>query len=265
MPQVFFSKNGAGSISQLLRMNWDGTGVTAITATDANRLAISAQSGLGKIVYESLETGDSEVFIANLNGTGAINLSNNSADDFDPVISADGSTIAFLSGRSGTTRLYAMDSDGSNVREISALAGLDGLGIGLSSNGNQVVFCAAPSGWPQIYVANTSGSVTVTNLSNDLNSFDLTPCISPDGTTVAYSKDGSLYQMPIGGGTKSLIYTAAGDIEFPSYSSDGTKIVFLSLVNFAWDIFRVDSNGSNAVNLTLTPTDESRVSGYVGQ
>lgn len=265
MPQVFFARDGAGAISQLLRMNWDGTGVTTITATDANRLSVSSQSGLTKIFYESLETGNSDVFSANLDGSGAVNLTNNSAEDFDCVVSEDGSTVAFLSNRSGTTRLYVMSSNGTGVTEISALAGMDGLGLALNSDGSRVVFCAAPSGWPQIYTANTSGTITVTNLSNDLNSFDLTPVISPDGTTVVYSKDGDLYRIPIGGGTKTFIYSAAGDIEFPSYSSDGTKIIFLSLVNLAWDVFRVDLNGSNAINLTTTPTDEGKVSGYVGQ
>lgn len=247
-----------------MRMNLDGSGITTITATDANRLNVSTVSGLGKIVYESNETGNSEIFIANLDGTGAVNISNNAADDFEPVVSSDGSTVAFLSNRTGVTRLYVMSSTGTGLTEITNMAGMEGLGRALNANGSKVVFTAAPSAVPQIYIANSNGT-GLTNLSSDLNFFDLTPCFNVAGDKVLFSRDGDLYTMNLNGTSKSFVYSAAGDIESPSYTSDGSKIVFMTLVNFGWDLIVINANGSSPVNITNTATDEFKTSGYIGQ
>jgi len=245
-------------------MNLDSTGTTLLTGSDASRLNASSYTGLPKMVFETNETGNSEIFISDLDGSGAVNLTSNGGEDFDPVVSRDGSKIAFLSNRSGATRLYVMNSDGSGLTEISALAGMDGLGIALNADGSEIAFSAAPSGWPQIYVGSTNGT-GVTNISNDLNSFDITPCFSNDGSKVLYSKDGELYTMSTTGTNKTFVFGSTSDIEFPSYTSDGTKIVFMREVNFAWDLFVVNTNGSSLVNLTQTPVDEFKVAGYIGQ
>lgn len=243
-------------------MNLDGSGQTAITGTDARRTSASTASGLTFLVYQSNETGNQEVFRSNFDGTGAVNLTSNSAADFDPVVSSDGSRVAFLSNRGGSLGLYVMNSNGTGVTLVSSLVGIEG--VSLNADGSRVVFSAAPNGVPQIFVANTTGGAA-TNLSQDENFFDQTPVFSPDGQTIAFVRDFDLWTMSASGAGKTFRFSLGDEILFPSFTSDGSRIVFMGSVNLAYDIFSVSASGTGQLNLTNTPTDEFKSSGYVGQ
>lgn len=69
---------------------------------------------------------DSEVFIANSDGSGAVNLTNNPAFDGWPAWSPDGREIAFASNRAGNPKVYkvyVMAADGSDVRLVADTEG----------------------------------------------------------------------------------------------------------------------------------------------
>ncbi len=66
---------------------------------------------------------DSEIFIADLDGSNEINLSTNAAFDGWPLWSPDGSQIVFASNRAGPAlagQLFTVAADGSNVRQITS-------------------------------------------------------------------------------------------------------------------------------------------------
>ena len=65
---------------------------------------------------------NSEVFMADLDGSNEINLTANAAFDGWPLWSPDGTTIVFASNRSGpalTGQVWLMDADGSRPRQLS--------------------------------------------------------------------------------------------------------------------------------------------------
>jgi TolB protein len=67
---------------------------------------------------------NSEVFIANADGTDARNLTNNPAFDGWPAWSPDGKLIAFASNRSGAGfQVFVMKPDGSDVRLVANTVG----------------------------------------------------------------------------------------------------------------------------------------------
>jgi TolB protein len=66
---------------------------------------------------------DSEVFIANSDGSHPVNLTNNPAFDGWPSWSPDGKSIAFASNRNRNYEIYIMDSDGKNVRKVANTEG----------------------------------------------------------------------------------------------------------------------------------------------
>ena len=76
-----------------------------------------------KMVGES----NSEVFVANGDGSGEKNLTNNPAFDGWPAWSPDGRRIAFASNRSGEDKkiydIYVMNADGTDVRMVAATGG----------------------------------------------------------------------------------------------------------------------------------------------
>jgi TolB protein len=62
---------------------------------------------------------NSEVFVANADGTEARNLTNDPAFDGWPAWSPDGTKIAFASNRRGSYEVYIMNPDGSEVRKVA--------------------------------------------------------------------------------------------------------------------------------------------------
>jgi TolB protein len=66
---------------------------------------------------------NSEVFVANADGTGAHNLTNHPAFDGWPAWSPDGTQIAFASNRNSSYQIFIMNADGSNVRLLANTEG----------------------------------------------------------------------------------------------------------------------------------------------
>jgi hypothetical protein len=62
-----------------------------------------------------------EIYVANADGSGRVNLTNNPASDTDPAWSPDGSRIAFATSRSGQT-IFTMKADGSGQTGVPGLA-----------------------------------------------------------------------------------------------------------------------------------------------
>jgi TolB protein len=62
---------------------------------------------------------NSEVFVANADGTDTRNLTNDPAFDGWPAWSPDGTKIAFASNRRGSYEIYIMNPDGSELRKVA--------------------------------------------------------------------------------------------------------------------------------------------------
>jgi TolB protein len=66
---------------------------------------------------------NSEVFVANADGSGARNLTNHPAFDGWPAWSPDGTRIAFASNRNSSYQIFMMNADGSDVRLLANTEG----------------------------------------------------------------------------------------------------------------------------------------------
>ncbi len=66
---------------------------------------------------------NSEVFVANADGTGAHNITNHPAFDGWPAWSPDGKRIAFASNRNSSYQIFTMNPDGSEVRLLANTEG----------------------------------------------------------------------------------------------------------------------------------------------
>ena|SRR5215212_6326417 len=80
----------------------------------------------------------------------------------------------------------------------------------------------------------------------DLPAVDKDPAFSPDGTQIAFERDGDIYKLTVGAGETAVTTGGAIDTD-PNWSPDGTKIAFASNEGYAlatdYDIYSVTGGG----------------------
>ena len=74
--------------------------------------------------------------------------------------------------------------------------------------------------------------------------------VSPDGKTIAFDLLGDIYTMPISGGTATCIRSGIAWEVQPRFSPDGQKILFTSDAGGGDNIWVMNSNGSEANQIT---------------
>ena len=153
----------------------------------------------------------------NADGSEQTNLTNNSANDFNPSWPHDRKKIAFRSERSGNVEIYVMNADGSEQKRL----------------------------------ANNRASDWLSNWSPDRKKFAFHR--SPDRKKFAsYSRNGNteIYvENADGREDKRLTNNPAGDWA-PTWSPNGKKIVFLSNRDGNNEIYVMNADGSEQKRLT---------------
>ncbi len=169
----------------------DLKGGRTVLKTPSSYVSSPAISPDGKrIVFSTRgrEAVDSDIFVANLDGSGMRNLTNHPGIDTSPAWSPTGQQIAFISDRSGGPQIWVMEADGTNVRRLIVEGGhCDS--PDWSPDGRLIVYSwQAPTQWKHdIYVIEvatgkiyqlTSGSASHEN-----------PHWSPDGRHIVFQSN----------------------------------------------------------------------------
>src|SRR4030095_4815512 len=117
-----------------------------------------------------------------------------------------------------------------------------------ATNCGKIVFVSARDGNNEIYTCNTDGS-NVTRLTNDAG-WDGDPAWSPDGTRIAFTRNGDLFIMNADG-SNAVQKTFTNDVWKPVWSPDGNRIAFTG----TYTIMVMDLNNGAVSELTYTAGD----------
>jgi Tol biopolymer transport system component len=133
-------------------------------------------------------SGPFRLFLAKADGSGRVQLTAQAAGvaDRSPVVSPDGTRIAFVSDRDGGfPELYLMDLNGSGVSRLTDNAFVDG-NPSWTPDGARLVFERCCANGTSDLVSIDVATRVETSLTATTTHQEFDPVVSPDGTRVAY-------------------------------------------------------------------------------
>ena len=227
------------------------------------------KEGGGHIVFESREGDTADIYIMNADGTELTSLVSDPAWDGTPALSPDGTRLAFASDRNGNPEIYVMNIDGSNLVQLTDNDATD-IMPAWSPDGTRIAFVSDRIykkpleggsleiiAGMELYAMNADGS-EVERLSENQSDISLYPSWSPDGSRIVYmnlgSAAGNLYVVDLAAvDEEPFDVTSATDLIAwnPEWSPDGKYIAFMGDHETEKDVFRIDVDGENLVNLTI--------------
>ncbi len=261
--KIYFVSARGGS-KQIWAMDYDGenqhqvarAGILSLSpriSPDNSRLAFASLSNSGwAIRMYSFDLGR---FVAFPPGTqGGSNLS--------PAWSADGNHIAFSSSRSGDPEIWTCDTNGGNLKRLTAFRGPDVSPVWNPRTGAQIAWVSGRTGLPQIYIMDTDGG-NVQRMTD--GGYAISPSWSPNGQFLAFSwnrKYGpgapggqDIYVMDIASLRWLQLTHDSGSNDFPSWSPDSRHLVFERSINGHTSIWTMLADGTEQQQLTRTGKD----------
>ena len=167
--------------------------------------------------------------------------------------------------QAAATMLHYYRSNNATITSSDTEVGTDEIGTLAASDSSAVLIAltAPTGGGPRVYFYgacvdsvdgesntdnNCSSAVRITVSGQDTDT-------SSDGTSLFDAFDAISSESPSIGSIETRLLTSSG--RGPRWSPDGQRIVFYSGRNGWWDIYSIDSDGTNEIRLTTHETGES--------
>jgi Tol biopolymer transport system component len=261
-------------------------GCAGIASAPASTAATASETGLILVSDSTDENAPANICVMKPDGTLVRYLTHDNNWNRNAGWSYDGTKVVW-NVRNSTGGIWIMDANGDHKKELTALpsgAPSHAFGPAFSPDGEHVVYCDYANGNPgsdpligiEVFVMNVNGSdkrkLTTTTVSGTTNTgtvirWSIRPAYSPDGKKIVYastqSGNSEIWVMNSDGrDQKQLTFNTATnstqgpDANFPSYSPDGKKIVFLG----GWEtmygnICVMNADGSDRKQLTHNADD----------
>src|SRR5689334_648786 len=211
------------------------------------------------LVYINVVGHREQLFIMNVDGTGAVQITHDDADHEDPAWSPDGKTIAFVYMKDNLEIISLMNSDGSNVQQLSP-KNVKAIHPNWSPDGSKLAYCTDDDLAPprkndaDIIVIDLATRRATTLITGGVNTY---PAWSPDGKHIAFRRmlgemNSEVFVANADGSDAHNLTNHPAFDGWPSWSPDGTKIAFASNRNSSYQIFIMNADGSEVRLLANT-------------
>ena len=194
-----------------------------------------------------------EIYTVAPDGTSLTRLTRDLAFDALPAFSPDGSRVAFARGDPPTSDLYLVDADGTGLVPLTAFEGYEH-SPSWSADGTRIAFVwghGEPRGYADsgaLWTIDADGSNRTLLLDRPVGY----PAWSPDGTRIALElRDEETHIGVLDVATEAV--TDLGEGYAPKWSPDGTRLAFVRGPDDRLDVYVMDADGTDVVQLTDDP------------
>jgi Tol biopolymer transport system component len=251
---IAFASNQDGDFD-IYKMNPDGSGVTKLTNLPGNEDEPDWSPDGNKIAFT--KDGNS-ICVLEV----SYSVINCLRSGFSPDFSPDGTKIAFSDGPSGNVEIFVMNSDGSNVVQLTN-GDFSALYPKWSPDGKKISY----EYYHNIWIMNSDGRSKYNLTTNQSYEWAFSASWSPDSKKLVFVNDNSgynkwgIYSINIDRTNLTLLTNTFYDDE-PVWSPDGQKIIFMSNHNgynygdYTYDLFSINPDGSCLTRLTSSSYDE---------
>jgi Tol biopolymer transport system component len=215
----------------------------------------------GRVVWQGFDGEDYEIYSANADGTGFVQITNNALSDEAPAINDAGQVVwQAFDGRSYD--IYTARADGTGLRRITS---------NTSNEWHAAINSAGRIVWDhwdgrdyEIFSANFDGSgvtqLTSNNASSGKPRDDVWPRIADDGRVVWAGYDGTdweIYSCMATGGSITQLTDNVWDDEYPQISRTGGHVVWQARVASGnTEVFAASATGGPVVRLTSNSRED---------
>ena len=205
----------------------------------------------GKLAFGSARNGfpaDNDLFTMANDGTVQTRITSLNQDELNPSWSAKGNKIVFERTAGLRSDIWSANADGSNAVQLTNDPRTD-LRPSWNNTGKKIVFASDRDGTEGIfdlYVMDSTGANEV-NVTNTPNISEEYPSWSPDGSAIAFSRDGDIYKFTavgaqMGTNLKRLTTDPIFEME-PDWNPTSSWIVYSTGINGDQEIRKTQANG----------------------
>jgi hypothetical protein len=215
-------------------------------------------SAAGRIVFTSWRDGDAEIYIADLELREQLRLTDDASVDTEPALDPSGTTVAFVSNRSGTPRIWLMDADGDNPRplDMGSPTHVPEGSPAWSPSGDRIAFMSTRTNTAQVFIGDAAGGA-VRQLSHEAGGA-FAPLWRADGNAVVYTALAGgprLMTVSVDGGDASL-FASAGDGLGDGACTVGLCVAVSRLLGADGDLVTVTEGDGVPRALLVRPADD---------
>jgi dipeptidyl aminopeptidase/acylaminoacyl peptidase len=230
--ELTFESDRAGE-SDIYVMNEDGTAVRRLTRNPAPDTTPFFFPDGERIVFASGRNRRTwQLYTMQADGTNQTRLAAGRGDKFDPVVSRDGTQIAFEGNATGNWDIYVMPADGGEPLNITQTRG-DEEDPSFTADGTAVVFSTAEgSRTSDIGRASPAAPGVITRVTHG-PAIDRDPDVAANGEIVfsrlrpktARTASYDLYTLSADGGVPRQLTSGSGNDAAPRWTEDG-RVLF---------------------------------------
>lgn len=251
--KIAFVASASGN-KELYMMDYDGAGVTRLTANRSINLSPAWSPDSRSIAYTSY-AGSGYPYLYRLfpfENRPVQTLSGQLGINTTPAWSPDGQYLALTLTRDGNPEIYVLNVATGGLRRLTTHAGID-TEPSWSPTGREIAFTSDRAGSAQIFVMDVDGA-NVRRLTQV--GFNTQPRWSPKGDAIAFtSRQGNhdIWAVSPDGSNLRRLTAGPGNNESASWAPNGRHLVFQSNRPGGFQLFTMLADGSEQQPLTKGP------------